>query len=69
MYNVLDVGTILSHRTAEGTSFPGPALGDQTDGTYGANMFYVIPEPGTIAFVLFGIGVLGVRRFAKARKA
>ncbi len=28
----------------------------------------MIPEPGTIAFVLFGIGVLGARRFMKTRK-
>lgn len=45
-----------------------PQAGQEFDvGVIQTNL-QVIPEPGTIALAILGIGMLGVRRFVKARK-
>jgi hypothetical protein len=61
-YDVLVPSSVLDHRTASDVPYPGPALGDTTDPTYGAGMFQVIPEPSVMALLGFGGLVLAIRR-------
>jgi hypothetical protein len=54
--------SVLVHTTSTGTPFPGPALDDTADPTYGAGMFQVVPEPSVMALLGFGGLVLAIRR-------
>ena len=61
-YNAMDTGTIMPHLTADFSS-----LNTQTMGQ-GSDMFTVIPEPGTMAFLVLGVLTLGARRFLRTRR-
>jgi hypothetical protein len=61
-YNPMDTGTIMPHLTADFSYASVQTMGQ------GSDMFTVIPEPGTMAFLVLGVLTLGARRYLRTRR-